>query len=326
MFNLGLDLGFFKNKLTAELDYYERKTIGMNRPSDVSMHLTGLFTAPRRNIGDMMNKGLEANVTWNDRKGDVGYMLNFNVGYNKNKLLSWNEQLQRGSVFIDMPYNFIYAFESLGIAQSWQDVYNAVPQGASPGDILLKDVNGDGKIDASDRTIIGSPHPDFVYSFNINAAYKNFDFMAYFYGSKGNQNYEATRYFTDFGVFRGQKSTRVLDEWSPTNSGSMIPSQVRNASPYEYASSSYYVQDASFLKLKNLQVGYNFDTNRVFGNNTGIKKLRAYVGVTNLFTITKYEGLDPEVTATPSTYPALGVDFGVYPQARQYMLGVSLGF
>jgi hypothetical protein len=188
-------------------------------------------------------------------------------------------------------------------------------------------VNGDGIIDAKDNTVIGSPHPDFTYSLNFNASYKNFDIMMYFYGSKGNENYEATRYFTDFGVFDGQKSVRVLDAWSPSNTSSLIPSQTKEeVSANEYASSSYFVQDASFFKMKNLQIGYNFSTDKLFGANTGVKRLRAYVGVTNLFTITKYEGLDPEVSATPSDYPALGVDFGVYPQARQYMLGVSLGF
>lgn len=96
--------------------------------------------------------------------------------------------------------------------------------------------------------------------------------MAYFYGSHGNQNYEATRYFTDFGVFKGQKSVRVLDEWSSSNKGSMIPSQTLDASPYEYASSSYYVQDASFIKLKNFQVGYNIP----FKADSKIRKLRVY--------------------------------------------------
>ncbi|MGJ1352355.1 hypothetical protein ACR79P_08310 [Sphingobacterium spiritivorum] len=128
-------------------------------------------------------------------------------------------------------------------------------------------------------------------------------------------------------MFKGQKSVRVLDEWSPTNTSSMIPSQGgSDVSSLEYASSSYYIQDASFLKLKNLQIGYSLPTEKIFKSTSGVRKLRVYFGVTNLFTITKYEGLDPEVSATPSDYPAFGVDFGVYPQSRQYMLGLSLGF
>src|SRR5690606_9366582 len=97
------------------------------------------------------NRGFETNLTWSDRKSDFQYMVNFNFSKNENQLLSWNELLTKGSVFLDMPFNFIYAFESMGVAQTWEDIYNAVPQGAAPGDILIKDVNGDGKIDPNDR-------------------------------------------------------------------------------------------------------------------------------------------------------------------------------
>src|SRR5690606_8723828 len=103
-------------------------------------------------------------------------------------------------------------------------------------------------------------------------------------------------------------------------------SLTQNASAFEYATSSYFVQDASFLKLKNLQIGYTLPAQQLFGQNTSINKLRVYLGATNLFTITKYDGLDPEVSATPSDYPAIGVGLGVYPQSRQYIFGFSLCF
>src|SRR5690606_1183664 len=125
--------------------------------------------------------------------------------------------------------------------------------GARPGGLKFADINGDGVINDADRTIIGSPHPDFIYSLAVNAAYKNFDLSMFFYGSQGNQVYDATRYFTDFSVFSGQKSARLLDAWSPTNTGSDVPSPTVNASAFEYASSSYYIQDASFLKLRNVR-------------------------------------------------------------------------
>jgi len=200
--------------------------------------------------------------------------------------------------------------------------------GARKGGAKYKDINGDGKIDPADRTIIGSPHPDFVYSLNLAAAYKDFDLTLFFYGSQGNDLYEATRYFTDFGVFNGQYSTRLLDAWSPNNTSSEVPSIIGQGdlNEMEVATSSLYIQDGSFLKLKNLQIGYNLNTTKLFGQNTSFNKMRIYFGATNLFTITKYTGLDPEISATPSDYPALGVDFGVYPQSRQYTLGVSLGF
>jgi hypothetical protein len=148
----------------------------------------------------------------------------------------------------------------------------------------------------------------------------------FFYGSQGNDVFDMTRYFTDFSVFSGSKSARLLDSWSPNNPNSNMPSLISGGSETEYATSSYFVQDGSFLKLKNLQIGYTFPVQKVFGSTTAINKLRMYVGVTNLFTITKYDGLDPEITATPSDYPAIGVDLGVYPQSRQFLFGLSLGF
>jgi len=343
--NLGLDFTLLQGDFDGSFDWYNKKTKDMLYLLPLPAVAAGRAASPYVNIGDMENKGIELSLNYHyGRRQQSAFTLDLSgtISRNVNKIVSLAPSVSQqvyGS-FRSMETSILkpgeaigafYGYKVIGIYSDADMANTAVAKyedGKSrAGALKYEDVNADGKIDASDRTVIGSPHPDFVYSFNINAGYKNFDFMAYFYGSKGNKNYEATRYFTDFGVFRGQKSERVLDAWDAKNNpSSMIPSQVNNASAYEYASSSYYVQDASFLKLKNLQVGYNFDTNKVFGNNTGIKKLRAYVGVTNLFTITKYQGLDPEVSATPSTYSALGVDFGVYPQARQYMLGVSLGF
>ncbi|WP_286861307.1 MULTISPECIES: SusC/RagA family TonB-linked outer membrane protein [Sphingobacterium] len=343
--NLGLDFTLLQGDFDGSFDWYNKKTKDMLYLLPLPAVAAGRAGSPYVNIGDMQNKGIELSLNYHyGRRQQSAFTLDVSgtISRNVNKIVSLAPSVSQqvyGS-FRSMETSILkpgeaigafYGYKVIGIYSEADMANTAVAKyedGKSrAGALKFEDVNGDGKIDAADRTIIGSPHPDFVYSFNINAGYKNFDFMAYFYGSKGNQNYEATRYFTDFGVFRGQKSERVLDAWDQkTNPSSMIPSQVNNASAYEYASSSYYVQDASFLKLKNLQVGYNFNTNKVFGNNTSISKLRAYIGVTNLFTITKYQGLDPEVSATPSTYSALGVDFGVYPQARQYMLGVSLGF
>ncbi|MFU1858655.1 SusC/RagA family TonB-linked outer membrane protein [Sphingobacterium sp. NGMCC 1.201703] len=343
--NLGLDFTLLQGDFDGSFDWYNKKTKDMLYLLPLPAVAAGRAASPYVNIGDMENKGIELSLNYHyGRRQESAFTLDLSgtISRNVNKIVSLAPSVSQqvyGS-FRSMETSILkpgeaigsfYGYKVIGIYSEADMANTSVAKyedGKSrAGALKYEDVNGDGKIDANDRTIIGSPHPDFVYSLNINAGYKNFDFMAYFYGSKGNKNYEATRYFTDFGVFRGQKSERVLDAWDAKNNpSSMIPSQVNNASAYEYASSSYYVQDASFLKLKNLQVGYNFDTNKVFGKNTGITKLRAYIGVTNLFTITKYQGLDPEVSATPSTYSALGVDFGVYPQARQYMLGVSLGF
>ena len=145
----------------------------------------------------------------------------------------------------------------------------------------------------------------------------------FFNGSQGNDLYEVTRQFTDFGLFGGAISTRLLDAWSPTNKDSNIPSPYANRPAFEMNSNSYYVQDGSFFRMRNLQIGYTFGE-KILGNY--IKNLRAYVSATNLFTITKYTGMDPEVSQLSSTFSAPGVDSGIYPVSRQYLVGLSVTF
>lgn len=126
----------------------------MNRPSQMSIHLTGAYSAPRANIGDLLNRGLELNLTWKDKIGNVEYSVNLNGAYNRTVLKEWNEFLSRGWVYLDMPYHFLYVYENNGIAQTWQDIYNNTPQGLSPGDVIRKDLNGDGIIDGKDKKLI----------------------------------------------------------------------------------------------------------------------------------------------------------------------------
>jgi TonB-linked SusC/RagA family outer membrane protein len=339
--NLGLDFTILNGDIDGSFDWYNKTTDDMLYRLPLPAIAVGRAESPYVNIGSMNNKGVEFSLGYHygHRQGTPFTLdLSANISRNRNEIValapSVDQQIfgsfrsmETSILRVGEPYAAFFGYRTTGIYQDANDIANnpSYPQ-ARPGGLKYADINNDGIIDAEDRTIIGSPHPDFVYSFNLNTTYKNFDFMMYFYGSQGNDLYEATRYFTDFGVFKGQKSTRLLDAWSPTNTGSTIPSLTNDASGYEYASSSYYVQDGSFLKLKNLQLGYNIPTQKLFNENTSFHKLRVYLGVTNVFTITKYKGLDPEISATSSDYPALGVDFGIYPQARQYILGISLGF
>ncbi len=340
--NLGLDFSILEGKIEGTFDWYNKKTTDMLFALPLPATAVGRGNSPYLNVGDMQNKGVELSLNYHHKQHDPNkfdYDLGVNFSKNDNKILSLApgvEQVVYGA-FRSMetsimkagsPFGAFYGFKVAGIYQNSGELTQYASYDlARVGGFRFEDINNDGKIDESDKTIIGSPHPDFTYAINFNARYQNFDMMMYFYGSKGNENYEATRYFTDFGVFDGQKSTRLQDMWSTENPSGSVPSITKDkVSPNEYASSTYYIQDASFFKMKNFQIGYNFQTDKIFGSNTGVKRLRAYLGVTNLFTITKYKGLDPEVTATPSKYPALGVDFGVYPQSRQYMLGVSVGF
>ena len=342
--NVGLDFTVLNGDFDGSIDWFNKKTTDMLFRVPLPAAATGRAGVPYRNIGDMSNKGFEFSLGYHygyrqEKPFTLDLAANFSMYKNNVVALSPEVTQVNYGAFRSMetsilqkgqPFGSFYGYQVAGIYQSVEDVANSPSyEKARPGGLKYADLNNNGEIDPGDRTIIGNPHPDFVYSFNINAAYKNFDVLLYFYGSQGNDIYEATRYFTDFGVFRGQKSTRLLDAWSETNTGSNIPSLANpndEPSAFEYATSSYYVQDGSFLKLKNFQIGYNLPTQKLFGENTAFSRFRLYLGVTNLFTITKYEGLDPEVSATPSDYPALGVDFGVYPQARQYTFGLNLGF
>jgi TonB-linked SusC/RagA family outer membrane protein len=342
--NVGLDFTVLNGDFDGSIDWFNKKTTDMLFRVPLPAAATGRAGVPYRNIGDMSNKGFEFSLGYHygyrqEKPFTLDLAANFSMYKNNVVALSPEVTQVNYGAFRSMetsilqkgqPFGSFYGYQVAGIYQSAEDVANSPSyEKARPGGLKYADLNNNGEIDPGDRTIIGNPHPDFVYSFNINAAYKNFDLLLYFYGSQGNDIYEATRYFTDFGVFRGQKSTRLLDAWSETNTGSNIPSLANpndEPSAFEYATSSYYVQDGSFLKLKNFQIGYNLPTQKLFGENTTFSRFRLYLGVTNLFTITKYEGLDPEVSATPSDYPALGVDFGVYPQARQYTFGLNLGF
>ncbi len=339
--NLGIDFTLFNGDFDGAFDYYDKRTKDMLFRVPLPAAAVGRARAPYVNVGNMSNKGVELALGYHygyrqesDFKLDLAGTISRNVNRVESLAPSISSQIYGNFRSMETTilrageqFGAFYGYQVAGIYQSDNDVSTSPSYaGARPGGLKFADINGDGVINDADRTIIGSPHPDFIYSLAINTAYKNFDFSMFFYGSQGNDVYDATRYYTDFSVFSGQKSARLIDSWSPENPGSSVPSPTLNASTFEYASSSYYVQDASFLKLRTMQLGYNLPVKNLFGQDTSVSRLRVYLGVNNVFTITKYDGLDPEVTATPSDYPALGVDFGSYPQARQYTFGVSLGF
>ena len=226
----------------------------------------------------------------------------------------------------------------------------------TPGDMKFVDVNGDGVIDDSDRTFIGNPSPDFYYGFNINMEYKGFDLSMFFQGVAGNEIYDVTKYFrysnvSYSGVWENlnylsysnvakdyfdkvwrpvpdPNNPSYRDYWGANLSGTVpLPSSDGTKNEMNFRNSDFYIQDGSYLRLKNIQLGYTFPKKWV--NKLSVNNLRIYASATNLFTITKYDGLDPEVGKTSgqeSNNLYLGIDQGVYPQARSYMFGVVIDF
>jgi TonB-linked SusC/RagA family outer membrane protein len=338
--NIGLDFTSKGGVLDGSVDWYNKKTTDMLFPVPLPSTAVGLGSSPFVNAGEMSNKGVEVNLGYHiNRNNENPFKFDANINFSKNvnKIVKLADgitkqpygafrSLTSSILQAGQPFGSFYGYKVAGIYQNAGDISgNPSYTGARVGGFRYQDIDGDGAITPNDRTVIGDPNPDFIYSLGLNFAYKNWDVAMFFNGSQGNDLYEATRYFTDFPTFDGARSTRLLDAWSPTNTSSNIPSPYVGVSDLEYASSSYYVQNGSFFRMKNLQIGYTIPV-KVFGTKQGISKVRIYASATNLFTITKYTGLDPEVSQETETFSVLGLDRGIYPSPRQYLLGLSIGF
>lgn len=338
--NIGLDFTVKGGVLDGSVDWYNKKTSDMLYPVPLPSTAVGMGSSPFVNAGDMSNKGIEINLGYHlNRNNDNPFKFDAGVNFSRNinevvKLADGITKQPYGNfrslttsiLQAGQPFGAFYGYKVDGIYQNAADITgNPSYTGARVGGFKYQDVDGDGAITPGDRTIIGNPNPDFLYSLSLNASYKNWDVAMFFNGVQGNDIYEATRYFTDFPTFDGARSTRLLDAWSPTNTGSMIPSPYVGVSDLEYASSSYYVQNGSFFRMKNLQIGYTIPV-KAFGTKLGISKVRIYASATNIFTITNYTGLDPEISQESDTFSVPGLDRGIYPSPRQYLLGLSVGF
>lgn len=315
--NIGLDLGFFDNRLSAELDYYNRLTTGMVRPSEMSIMLTGAYDAPRRNIGDLRNKGVELNLTWSDKIGEIRYGLNLNGSYNRTTLEKWNEFLGKGYTFLDLPYHFLYTFEDIGIAQTWEDVYNATPQNASPGDILRKDLNGDGRITAEDKKAypnIQRDRPTTYFALGANVGWKGIDLSFLFQGATGRKDYIMNNYNNTSPSAKRYAWTwdQWYNIWSLDNRGGSLPRLSGNANREE---TSFWLDDMTYLRLKNIQLGYTIPSHLL--KRIGVNSFRIFGSAENLMTLTNFRGLDPEVTGNRSN---------AYPVNKSYSAGVNVGF
>lgn len=314
--NMGMDLSFFKNRLTTEIDYYDRLTIDMIRPSDLSLHLSGGYEPPRRNIGELRNRGIEGNFTWKDKIREFNYSINLNGSYNATVLEKWNEFLGKGWTFLNMPYRFLYTYEDSGIAQTWQDVYNTTPQGASPGDILRKDLNGDGRITGEDKKAyphIQRDRPTTNFAMNLSASWKNFDGNILFQGSAGRKTYWINIYNNvNFGSSRYASTWDHWENtWSVENRNGEWP---RLGGSNNREETTFWLDDLSYLRLKNIQLGYTLPKNLL--KKAGIESVRIYGSAENLGTFTKFRGLDPEKTGHASD---------AYPLNKSFSLGINIG-
>ncbi len=343
--NLGLDFTLFNNTIDGAVEWFDRRTNGVLYPVPQPAAAVGTGSSPFVNSGNMKNAGIEVSLNYHYTAQTGENPFQFDVGVFFSRYT--NDIVQLAPSVTEQPYltlrgvttsvlkagapfGAFYGYQVAGIYQNEADITNSASyDGARVGGFKFADVSGpdgtpDGLIDGFDRTVIGNPHPDFIYSLSLSASWKRFDVNMFFNGSQGNDLFDLTRQYTDFYAFPGAVSTRVLDAWSPSNPTSMMPSAYADAPTIEYQSSSYYVQDGSFFRMRNLQVGYTLPVNQLFQGR--VSNLRVYASATNLFTITGYSGMDPEVSQYSSTFSGPGVDMGVYPVPRQYLLGLSVTF
>ena len=332
--DFGLDFGFFNNALTFTADYYKKKTNGMLMEMNIPFYVGE--AKPIGNVGKMENSGIELEAAYKFRVSDWNFRVSANASYLKNKLIEYGnesgwENLDsfQGTGDISRaengkPFPFFYGYKTAGIFQNTDEVkaYNndkgeLLQPTAVPGDVRFVDVDGNGIIDANDRTDIGKGMPDWTFGFNLGVSWKNFDLNMMWQGTAGNDIYDATRR-TDIAT--SNLPSWMLNRWTGEGTSNRIPRFVQGDN-VNWQSSDLYVYDGSYLRLKNIQLGYTLPaalTQKVF-----ISSLRFYVAAENLFTFTKYHGFDPEISSGGTS---LGIDYGVYPQARVWTIGASLSF
>lgn len=332
--DFGLDFGFFNNALTFTADYYKKKTNGMLMEMNIPFYVGE--AKPIGNVGKMENGGIELEAAYKFRVSDWNFRVSANASYLKNKLIEYGnesgwENLDsfQGTGDISRaengkPFPFFYGYKTAGIFQNTDEVKaykndkgELLQPTAVPGDVRFVDVDGNGIIDANDRTDIGKGMPDWTFGFNLGVSWKNFDLNMMWQGTAGNDIYDATRR-TDIAT--SNLPSWMLNRWTGEGTSNRIPRFVQGDN-VNWQSSDLYVYDGSYLRLKNIQLGYTLPaalTQKVF-----ISSLRFYVAAENLFTFTKYHGFDPEISSGGTS---LGIDYGVYPQARVWTIGASLSF
>ncbi|MBP5387123.1 MAG: SusC/RagA family TonB-linked outer membrane protein, partial [Prevotella sp.] len=328
--DIGLDLGLWSNKLTFSVDYYIKKTNGMIIEMPIPSYVGE--ARPYANVGDMKNSGLEFELGYKWNIADAHFSIKGNASYLKNELKNLGNEtgfLNFGiSQFSDggtraengQPFPFFYGYKTNGIFQNTAEVNaytnaqgSLIMPDAKPGDFRFVDTNGDGKITSDDRTNIGNGVPDWTFGLNFEAEWKGFDFTLFFQGVKGADVFDAT-FRQD--IASANYPTWVLQRWTGDGTSNTVPTL---GDSKNWVCSDMYIQDGSYLRLKNITLGYTLP--RRLTNKVRISRLRFYARAENLVTWTKYWGFDPEIGSGATS---LGVDYGIYPQARVYTLGFNI--
>ena len=322
--NVGVDLGILRNKLYLSADYFMKTTSDILLPISLPSYV-GSVSPTIVNAGTVRNKGFELSLTYRDKVGDFNYSINGNIATLDNKVLKLHPNLPNidGKVTrttVGQPLNAYYGFVMEGIYQNEAEIneqlYATDNPTVQPGDIRFKDLDNNGKIDDNDRDFLGSPIPRFTYGFTLNGEYKGFNFSMLFHGVQDVQHFNDLKKILNYDTRPFNHTTEMLGYWHGEETSNSIPrpSFTDNGGS---RISSIFVEDASFFRLKNVELGYSF-AKLLKKINSPISDLKIYVSAENLFTVTSYSGLDPESTDL--------IDYGTYPQARSFLFGVNVKF
>ncbi|MFV0248846.1 MAG: SusC/RagA family TonB-linked outer membrane protein [Tenacibaculum sp.] len=338
--NFGIDASLFGNRLDFNLELYQSLTKDMLLQLPSNTTINGFASPSYGNIGEMENRGFDFLINYSQTiANDLKLTASANISAYKNKVVKLNDspdffilgdearatrpsRTQQGQ-----PLASFHGFVIDGIIQNEQDRdQTANYNGKDIGTFKYRDLNNDNIINDKDRTFIGSPHPDFTYGLNLNLEYQNFDFSILFQGSQGNDIYNFTKFFTDYNSFPGAKSNNYLyGSWTPDNPNAVLPKLSNSPAQHYSSESSYYVEDGSYLRLKNIRFAYNFS--KQLTDKLRMGDFKIYLQAKNLFTWTKYSGLDPEVNL--QNYQGsginldIGIDRGVYPVSKTVQLGIN---
>ncbi len=321
--NIGLDVGFLKNKLNFTFDYFKKTTSDILLPISLPA-LVGNVSATVVNAGTVMNKGFEASVSYDHTANAFTYGISANIATLKNEVVKLHPNLPNltGPVTkteAGYPLNSYFGYVMEGIYQNTSEIASHLHGVSSPsqvpGDIRFKDLNGDGIINDNDRTHLGNPNPRLMYGANFRLGYKGLDLSFLFQGAEGVERYNDLKKIIDYDSRPFNHTVATLGAWNGEGSTNTMPRSTFQDNGSSFIS-SIFVEDASYLRLKNIELGY--DLGRVVKSGNVFQNCRLYVSAQNLFTVTKYTGLDPESTAL--------IDQGTYPQSRNLMLGINVRF
>ncbi|MHC2992694.1 hypothetical protein OB13_14275 [Pontibacter sp. HJ8] len=343
--NIGLDVALWNNKVGLTIDAYDRRTNDLLVRSQIAAPI-GEATRPFINLGDMRNRGFDINLnTAGDITSELAFDVNLTFSRYKNEVLRvgdndeafftsylarWQEDISRTQK--GEPLGSFYGYQIAGFFNNQSEMDAVEQDGERIGGWRFKDLNNDGVIDGEDRTFIGNPHPDFTTGLNLTLRFKGFDLNAFLYASIGNDIFHYSKYFTDFNTFQGNRNPRMLYEsWRPDNMNATLPQLDISDNFSNSVTHDYYVEDGSYLRARTVQLGYTLPS--TLTSKAGISSARIYLQAQNLFTITDYTGIDPDLSLLNQNANAaeadlnIGIDPGGYvPNPKQYLIGINFGF